>query len=224
MRILLIEDDMRTAKFIKKGFEQSGFVVEHAGDGQLGLDWMLQSSFDAAIVDVMLPLLDGISLIKKTREASIGTPIIILSAKSSVTDKVYGLQSGGDDYLAKPFSFTELLARVNTLIRRATSTMEPTGISVGSLSIDLLTRKVRREGVDIELCARDFVLLEYLMRNVGRIVSKTMIMEHVWEYNFDPCTNVVEARMCRLRDKVDRNFSTKLIHTVRGLGYVIEER
>ena len=224
MKILLVEDDERTAAFVKKGFEQSGFVVEHANDGEVGLEWALQATFDAAVIDIMLPNLDGISLIEKIRKAKIPTPIIVLSAKGSVEDKVKGLQSGGDDYLAKPFAFTELLARVNALIRRSSKTTEPMTLTVGTLTIDLLTRKVQREGRDIELQPREFVLLEYLMRNARRVVSKTMIMEHVWEYNFDPCTNVVEARICRLREKIDRTFNKKLIHTVRGVGYIIEER
>ena len=224
MKILLVEDDERTASFVKKGFEQAGFIVEHANNGQTGLSWALQATFDAAIIDLMIPNLNGIELIEKIRNARIPTPIIILSAKNSVEDKVKGLQSGGDDYLEKPFSFTELLARVNALIRRSSKTTEPTTLTVGPLTMDLLTRKVTRESRDIDLQPREFVLLEYLMRNARQVVSKTMIMEHVWEYNFDPCTNVVEARICRLREKIDRTFDKKLIHTIRGVGYVIEER
>jgi len=179
--------------------------------------------YDAAIIDVMLPKLDGLSVIERMRKEKVNTPVIILSAKGSVDDRVKGLQAGGDDYLPKPFAFSELLARVQALIRRAGGLSEPTRLTVGDLTMNLLNREVTRAGQKIELQRLEFALLEYLMRNAGRVVSKTMIMEHVWDYNFDPQTNVVEARICRLRDKIDREFSTKLIHTIRGAGYVVRE-
>jgi two-component system OmpR family response regulator len=181
-------------------------------------------TYDAAIVDIMLPKLDGLTLIEKLRRKGISTPILVLSAKSSVDDRVRGLQIGGDDYLVKPFAFSELVARLHALIRRATSVTEPTTLTVGNLKMDLIRRKVFRAGREIELKPKEFVLLEYLMRNAGRIVSKTMIIEHVWGYNFDPQTNIVEACICRLRDKIDRPFKQKLIHTIRGVGYVLEEK
>jgi two-component system OmpR family response regulator len=224
MKILLVEDDTRTALFIVKGFQQAGFVVEHAVDGEDGLYLALTGSYDAAVVDIMLPKLDGLTLIEELRKKGVAMPILVLSAKSSIDDRIKGLQTGGDDYLVKPFAFSELLARIHALIRRAYSVSEPTGLTVGDLSMDLLTRKVFRGGREIELQPREFALLEYLMRNAGRVVSKTMIMEHVWDYNFDPQTNVVEARICRLRDKIDRSFDCKLIHTIRGVGYVLEEK
>jgi two-component system OmpR family response regulator len=171
----------------------------------------------------MLPKLDGLSLIEQLRKKKSNTPVIILSAKDSVDDRVRGLQSGSDDYLTKPFAFSELLARVQALMRRASGLSEPTQLNVGDLSVNLLTREVTRDGQRIELQPLEFSLLEYLMRNHGRVVSKTMIMEHVWDYNFDPQTNVVEARISRLRDKIDRPFSRKLIHTIRGAGYVLRE-
>ena len=223
MRILLIEDDIKIASFIVKGLKAAGYAVDHALDGEKGLDLVLTESYDAAIVDLMLPKLDGLSLIGKMRKEKIPTPVIILSAKGSVDDRVKGLQTGGDDYLTKPFAFSELLARVQALIRRASGLSDPTRLSLGDLSMNLLTREVTRRGRKIELQPIEFSLLEYLLRSAGRVVSKTMIMEHVWDYNFDPQTNVVEARICRLRDKIDRDFEKKLIHTVRGVGYVLKE-
>lgn len=224
MRILLIEDDSRTALFITKGLKQAGFVVAHAADGEDGLHRALTEPYAAAIVDIMLPKLDGLALIDRLRQEKVLLPVIVLSARSGVDDRVKGLQAGGDDYLVKPFSFSELLARVHALIRRATAVAEPGTLAAGDLSIDLLGRKVYRGGREIDLQPREFSLLEYLVRNQGRVVSKTMIMERVWDYNFDPQTNVVEARVCRLREKVDRPFDRRLIHTVRGAGYVLEER
>ena len=224
MRILIVEDDIQVAAFIRKGLQQEGYAVDHAANGEDGLHLALTEPYDAAIVDIMLPKLDGISLIERVREKKITTPVLVLSARSSVDDRVRGLQSGGDDYLVKPFAFAELLARIQALIRRANAIAEPTTLTVGDLTLDIVKRKVTRGGIPIELQAKEFALLEYLMRNAGRIVSKTMIMEHVWDYNFDPQTNVVEARICRLRDKIDRSFEKKLIHTIRGAGYVLEEK
>ncbi len=224
MRILLVEDDTGIASFVVKGLKEAGYIVEHVTDGRDGLDMLINEPFDGAIIDIMLPSLDGLSIIQTARRQKITTPILILSAKGSVDDRVTGLQKGGDDYLIKPFAFSELLARMQALIRRANRISEPTNITTGPLTIDLIRRKVQRDGKDIELQPREFALLEYLMRNAGRVVSKTMIMEHVWDYNFDPQTNVVEARICRLREKIDRDFNKKLIHTIRGVGYVLEER
>ena len=223
MRILVVEDDKKIASFIKKGLEAAGFAVDHAPDGEEGLHLALTESYDAAIIDLMLPKLDGLTLIENIRKERINTPIIILSAKGSIDDRVRGLQTGSDDYLTKPFAFSELLARVQALIRRSTGTSEPTTLSLADLSLDLLTREVYRAEKKMELQPREFSLLEYLMRNAGKVVSKTMIMEHVWDYHFDPQTNVVEARVSRLRDKIDKGFGDKLIHTVRGVGYVLKE-
>lgn len=224
MRILLVEDDSKIASFILKGLKASGYAIDLAEDGERGLHMALTEPYDAAIIDLMLPKLDGLSIIERMRREKIRTPIMILSAKGDVEDRVRGLQAGSDDYLVKPFAFSELLARVQALIRRASGLSEPTGLQVADLSMNLITREVRREDRIIELQPIEFSLLEFLMRNAGRIVSKTMIMEHVWDYNFDPQTNVVESRICRLRDKVDRNWDKKLIHTVRGVGYVLKEK
>lgn len=223
MRILLVEDDVKIASFVEKGLRAAGYAVDNAADGDTGLHMALTVPYDAAIIDIMLPKLDGLSLIEQMRQKKINTPVIILSAKGSVDDRVKGLQTGSDDYITKPFAFSELLARVQALIRRAGNISEPTQLVIGHLSMNLLTREVIREGRAIELQPMEFSLLEYLMRNAGRVVSKTMIMEHVWDYNFDPQTNVVEARISRLRDKIDRDFSHKLIHTIRGVGYVLRE-
>jgi len=222
MRILVVEDDKKVASLIVKGLKQEGFAVDHAADGEDGLHLALNEPYDACILDIMLPKLDGLSLIKEMRHQKIGTPVIILSAKRSVDDRVKGLQTGSDDYLVKPFAFSELLARVQALIRRGTASASPTQLVVGDLCMDLLTREVFRRDQKIVLQPREFALLEYLMRNAGRVVSKTMIMEHVWEYNFDPQTNVVDVLVCRLRDKMERDFEKKMIHTIRGVGYVLK--
>ena len=223
MRILVVEDDVKIASFIVKGLKAAGYAVDHSADGETGLHMALTQPYDTAIIDIMLPKMDGLSLIEKMRKEKIRTPVIILSAKGSVDDRVKGLQTGSDDYVTKPFAFSELLARVQALIRRMCGLSEPTRLTAGDLSVNLLTREVTRGGKKIDLQPIEFSLLEYLMRSAGRVVSKTMIMGHVWDYNFDPQTNVVEARICRLRDKVDRNFGKKLIHTVRGVGYVLRE-
>jgi two-component system OmpR family response regulator len=224
MRILLVEDDDKIASFIVKGFKAEGFAVDHAADGEDGLHLALTEPYDAAIIDLMLPKLDGLSLIEQMRREKIRTPVIILSARGSVDDRVKGLHTGGDDYLTKPFAFSELLARVQALIRRSLDVSEPTKLMVGDVSINIVTREVVRAGQPIELQPLEFSLLEYLMRNAGRVVSKTMIMEHVWDYYFDPQTNVVESRIYKLREKIDKGFSNKLIHTVRGVGYVLKEK
>ena len=224
MRVLLVEDDNTIADFIQKGLKEAGYSVDHAQNGVEGLDLALNESYDVGIIDIMLPRLDGLSIIEKMRSQKINTPVIILSAKRSIDDRVKGLQHGGDDYLTKPFSFSELLARVQALLRRANQIVEATSIQAHGITIDLLARTVVREGKKIDLQPKEFALLEYLMRHEGHIVSKTMITERVWNYNFDPQTNVVEARISKLREKVDKGFSTQLIHTVRGLGYVFKKK
>jgi heavy metal response regulator len=222
MRLLVIEDDRTIASFLVKGLQEAGFAVDHAEDGRKGLALAVTEPYDAAVVDVMLPGLDGLSLIEEVRRRRVRTPVLILSARHTVDDRVRGLQAGGDDYLVKPFAFSELLARVQALIRRATGETEPTRLVVGDLTLDLLSRRVEREGTPVELRPREFALLEYLMRNAGRVVSKTMILSHVWGYTFDPQTNVVDVLVSRLREKIDRPFESKVIHTVRGIGYVLK--
>ena len=222
MRVLIVEDDLTIAGFLMKGFKEAGFAVDHAADGETGLHLSTTEPYDVAIVDLMLPRLDGLSLIQRMREKKIRTPVIILSAKHSVDDRVKGLQTGGDDYLTKPFAFSELLARVQALIRRATGVTDSNRLVVGDLTLDLITRKVTRAGRDIEeLRPREFALLDYLMRNAGRVVSKTMILSHVWNYSFDPRTNVVDVLVFRLREKIDKDFDRKMLQTVRGIGYVL---
>ena len=221
MRILIVEDDLKIAAFVRKGLEAAGFAVDHVADGQSGLNLGLSEPYDLLVIDIMLPGRDGFSLVEALRRERILAPVLILSAKGSVEDRVRGLQLGADDYLVKPFAFSELLARVQALIRRSTGAAEPTRLVVGDLSMDLIRREVVRDGRRITLQPLEFALLEYLMRNAGRVVSKTMIMEHVWNYAFDPQTNVVEARICRLRDKLEKGFETRLIHTMRGVGYVL---
>ena len=222
MRVLIVEDDEKIASFIIKGFELEGYTVNHAANGEEGLHVALHESYDAAIVDIMLPKLDGLSLIEELRRHRVNTPVIILSARRSVDDRVKGLKKGGDDYLTKPFVFSELLARVQALIRRATGGTEPTRLTLGDISIDFLNRAVERGGKKIDLQPREFALLGYLMRNAGKVTTKTMIMEHIWEYTFDPQTNVVDVLVCRLRNKLDKDFEEKVICTIRGIGYVFK--
>ena len=221
MRILVVEDDAKIASFVVNGLKQSGFAVDRASDGEAGLALASTTPYDAAVIDVMLPLLDGLSLVQRMRQKNLRTPVIILSAKASVDDRIKGLQAGGDDYLTKPFAFSELMARVQALIRRSSRVAEPTQLTLGDLKIDLLTREVSRGNQKIELQSREFALLEFLMRHAGRIVTKTMLLEHIWDYSFDPQTNVVDVLVCRLRNKMDRDFQTKMLHTVRGVGYVL---
>ena len=222
--MLLVEDDAKAASFILKGLKESGYAVDHVADGELGLHMALSEPYDAAVIDIMLPKLDGLTLVGELRRKKSQLPVIILSARGSTDDRVKGLQTGSDDYLTKPFAFSELLARVQALLRRANGISEPTSLTIGDLSISLLTREVVRGESKIDLQPREFALLEYLMRNAGRVVSKTMIMEHVWDYNFDPQTNVVEACVCRLRDRIDKGLGTaKVIHTIRGVGYVLKQ-
>ncbi len=223
MRLLLVEDDIKIAHFVGSGLREAGFAVDHAANGEDGLHLALTEPYDIAVVDVMLPGLDGLTLIETVRKHDINIPVLILSAKRSVDDRVKGLKTGSDDYLVKPFAFSELLARVQALIRRSTQVTAPTELRVEDLTLNLDTHSVFRSGREVHLQPLEFSLLEYLMRNTGRVVSKTMIMEHVWDYNFNPQTNVVEARICYLRDKIDRDFDVKLIHTVRGVGYVLKK-
>lgn len=223
MRILLVEDDTKIASFITKGLKAEGFAVDHAPNGVDGLHLALTEPYAAGIIDIMLPQKDGLSLIEEMRRGKIKFPVIILSAKGSVDDRVKGLHIGGDDYLTKPFAFSELLARVQALIRRSSDQEEPTKIAAADITMNLISREVFRAGKKIELQPLEFSLLEYLMRNAGRVVSKTMIMEHVWDYYFDPQTNVVESRIYKLREKIDKGFPARLIHTVRGVGYVLKE-
>ena len=222
MRILILEDDTRIADFVSNELKQAGYAVDVLGDGEVGLHFGLNNVYDAAVIDIMLPGCDGLSVIDQWRKARIATPVIILSAKQSVDDRIRGLQAGDDDYLTKPFAFSELLARVQALIRRSTLAAEPTLLNFSNLSLNLLTREVTRNGKKIELHAREFSLLEYMLRNPGRVLSKTMILEHVWDYAFDPKTNVVDVLVCRLRNKIDRDFDPKLIHTLRGFGYALK--
>jgi two-component system OmpR family response regulator len=222
MRLLLVEDDRAIASFVTIGLEQAGFAVDHAINGEDGLHLALTEPYDAAIIDVMLPLMDGFSLIGQMRQQKVTTPVIVLSAKRTLNDKIKGLHTGADDYLTKPFAFSELLARVQALIRRSSGSVTPTGLTVGDLFMDLLKREVTRSGRTIDLQPMEFKLLEYLMRNAETVVSKTMILEHVWDYKFDPRTSVVDVLVCRLRNKVDRDFDQKMIHTIRGVGYVLQ--
>ncbi len=222
MKVLIVEDDQEIASFIKKGLQQEGFTVDHSADGEDGLHMALTEAYDAAIIDIMLPKLDGLSIIQTLRQQQINIPVLILSAKRTVDDRVRGIQKGGDDYLVKPFAFSELLVRVQALIRRASGGVDPSSLTVGDLSVDLLKREVIRAGERIDLQPREFALLEYLIRNANRPISKTMILEHIWDFHFDPQTNVVDVLVCRLRSKVDKNFSEKMVHTVRGVGYVLK--
>jgi len=219
MRILVVEDDDKIASFIVKGLKQNSYAVDQRADGEAGLALAQSVAYDAAVVDVMLPKLDGLALVQRIRANKVHLPVLILSAKASVDDRVRGLQAGADDYLTKPFAFSELLARIQALIRRATQTAEPSRLAAGQLTMDLLTREVRRGGALIELQPREFALLEYLMRSPNRAVTKTMILEHIFDYSFDPQTNVVDVLVHRLRNKVDPDKT--MIHTMRGVGYVL---
>lgn len=224
MRLLLVEDDIKIGSFLEKGLREAGFNVDSCQDGLDGLTMVLTEKYDVAVIDIMLPGLDGLSLIEKIREKEIYTPVLILSAKQSVDDRIQGLQRGGDDYMVKPFSFSELLARVQALIRRDKKNMQPTSLTVGPLQMDLLKHEVYRNGVKIDLPAKEYALLEYMMRNPEMVLSKTSILEKVYDYAFDPQTNVIDVLVCRLRNKIDKEYDEKLIHTVRGMGYVLRSR
>jgi len=221
MRALLVEDDDAIAGFVERGLREAGFAVDWFADGDAGFEAAIGQPYDVAVVDLMLPKRDGLSLIDELRKRGVETPVLILSARRSVDDRVRGLQAGGDDYLTKPFAFAELLARVQALVRRASRAPEPTTLTVDDLTLDLLSRRVRRSDQIIDLRPREFALLEYLMRNAGKVISKTMILSHVWDYSFDPQTNIVDVLVSRLREKIDRRYEKKLLHTVRGVGYVI---
>ena len=221
MRALLVEDDAVLAEFVGGGLREAGFVVDHEADGAAGLSAALTRQYDVAVIDLMLPGRDGLSIIDEMRKRRVTTPVLILSARRSVDDRVSGLQAGGDDYLTKPFAFAELLARVQALVRRSTQATPATTLTLDDLEVDLLSRRVARAGKEIDLRPREFTLLEFLLRNAGKVVSKTMILSHVWGYHFDPQTNVVDVLVSRLREKIDRPFERPLLHTVRGVGYVL---
>jgi two-component system OmpR family response regulator len=222
VRVLVVEDDRSIAEFVAAGLRQEGFAVDVAENGVDGLELCRTEPYEAAIVDVMLPRLDGLSLVGALRRAGIQTPVLFLSARHTVDDRVKGLQSGGDDYLTKPFAFAELLARVQALTRRGQRAAEPTTLSLADLTLDRLTRRVERAGKPIELRPREYALLELLMRHPGKVVSKTMIVSHVWDYSFDTGTNAVDVLVHRLREKIDKGFDVRLLHTVRGVGYVLK--
>jgi two-component system OmpR family response regulator len=221
VRLLVVEDDGTIASFVVKGLKEAGYAVDHVKSAEEALAMAEAGPYDAAVVDVMLPGMDGITLIERMRRKKINTPVIILSAKRTVDDRIRGLQAGGDDYLTKPFSFSELLMRVRALLRRSSLSTSPMKLSVGDLTVDLLRREVTRAGRRIDLQPREFSLLEYMMRNEGIVLSKTVLIEHVWGYSFDPQTNVVDVLVSRLRNKIDKEFEVKLIHTIRGVGYVL---
>jgi two-component system OmpR family response regulator len=224
VRILIIEDDRKISSFLEKGFRENGYAVDRAADGEEGLALARQDFYDAIIADLMLPKLDGLDMISRLRAEKVNTPVLILSARRTVDDRIKGLQAGGDDYMVKPFSFSELLVRVQTLLRRTSLTPEPMLLRVEGLTLDIARRTVEREGQTIELQPKEFALLEYLMRNAGRVITKTSILEHVYDYSFDPQTNVVDVLVCRLRNSIDNDFDDKLIHTVRGAGYVLRKK
>ncbi|HAV60940.1 MAG TPA: DNA-binding response regulator [Verrucomicrobiales bacterium] len=223
MRILVVEDDPKIAGFIVKGLKQSGFAVDHGADGEAGLRLARSFGYDAAVLDLMLPKLGGLELLQRLRAEGCRMPVILLSALASVDDRIRGLQAGGDDYLTKPFAFSELLARLQALIRRSTQGTEPTTLKVADLSLDLIKHEAVRDGRKIDLQPREFALLEYLMRHPGRVLTKTLLLERIYDYNFDPQTNVIDVLVHRLRAKVDKEFPVKLIHTIRGVGYVMKE-
>jgi two-component system, OmpR family, response regulator len=222
MRLLVVEDDPTISSFLVKGLQEAGYAVDAAADGTRGLELALTEPYSAAVLDLMLPGRDGLSVLEELRRRRVNLPVLILSAKHSVDDRVRGLQAGGDDYLTKPFAFSELLARIQAIVRRSQGVTEPTRLVSGDITMDLVTRQVERAGKRLDLRPREFALLEYLVRNAGRVVSKTMIMEHVFEYSFDPRTNVVDVLVFRLRENVDRDFEVKRIRTVRGIGYVLD--
>ncbi len=223
MRILLVEDDKEAATYLVKGLTESGHTVEHAADGDTGLQLAMENAYDAMIVDRMLPRRDGLSLIEEIRKSGNNTPVLILSALDNVDERITGLKAGGDDYLTKPYSLSELTARLFALTRRAQSGTSETVLRVGDLSLDLIKHKVTRAGENINLQPREFRLLEYLMQHTGQVVTRSMLLENVWDYHFDPQTNVIDVQISRLRSKIDKDFDTPLLHTVRGAGYKLQE-
>lgn len=222
MRILIVEDEKKVAAFIKKGLEEETYAVDVAYDGEEGLFLASESQFDLIILDLMLPKLDGLEVLSKLREKKVATAILLLTAKDSVADKVTGLNKGADDYLTKPFAFSELLARVRSLLRRGSADAK-TLLQVGDLTLDLVTHKVKRDDVEMELTGKEYSLLEYFMRNEGKVLTRTMIAEHVWDYNFDTFTNVIDVYINHLRKKIDKDYPKKILHTLRGVGYVMRE-
>ncbi|WP_295555284.1 winged helix-turn-helix domain-containing protein [uncultured Hyphomicrobium sp.] len=223
MRVLLIEDDPDTAAYIVKGLEEEGHTIDHTADGRDGMAQAMSDDYDVMIIDRMLPGHEGLYIVKALRSAGRKVPILFLTALGGVDDRVDGLDAGGDDYLVKPFSFSELLARLNALARRPHLKGEETRLKVGDLALDLITRKVYRGSTEIDLQPREFRLLEVLMRNKGRVVTRTMLLERVWSFHFDPKTSVVETHISRLRTKIDKPFATELIHTIRGAGYSLHD-
>lgn len=223
MRVLVIEDDRETAQFLVKALKESGHGADTTADGESGLEMACEGGYDVLIIDRMLPKRDGLSIVESLRGNGDRTPVLILSALGSVDDRVKGLRSGGDDYLTKPYAFSELLARVEALGRRIEPETQVTRYVVGDLSLDRLSHKVTRGGATVPLQAREFRLLEYLMRHAGQVVTRTMLLEHVWDYHFDPQTNVIDVHISRLRSKIDKGFPKPLLHTVRGAGYVVRD-
>jgi len=224
MRVLVIEDDAEAAAFVSKGLREAGHVVDHALDGEAGLNMAESGDYDAYVVDRMLPKMDGLTVLSRRREDGDETPALFLSALGEVDDRVAGLQAGGDDYLVKPYAFSELLARVEALgRRRGPPTGATTRFSVGDLELDVITRTVRRASTKIDLQPREFRLLEYLMRHAGQVVTRTMLLENVWEYHFDPQTNVIDVHISRLRSKIDKDFDKPLLKTIRGAGYTVSD-
>ena len=223
MQILIIEDDTQTAKFIQKGLQESGFIVECEADGKAGLDQAISRQYDALIIDRMLPSLDGLSIIEQLRGQGYNVPILVLSALGEVDQRVEGLKAGGDDYLVKPYAFTELLARLQSLIRRHQPNQELNHLQVRDLKMDLLKRQVTRANKKIELQPKEFILLECLMRNSGEVITRTMLLEKVWDYNFDPQTNVIDVHISRIRAKIDKDFDIPLLKTIRGAGYLLHD-
>src|ERR1700750_2158131 len=224
MRLLVVEDDLEAQRYLVKGLKEAGHVVDEASEGETGLSLALSRPYDVAIVDRMLPKLDGLDVVAQMREHGNVTPVLFLSALSEVDDRVKGLNAGGDDCLTKPYAFVELLARIDALMRRRSPTSVKTRLQVGDLELDLLTRGAQRSGSHIDLQPREFRLLEYLMRHAGQVVTRTMLLESVWEYHFDPQTNVIDVHVSRLRAKIDKGFDTPLLHTVRGAGYMIRAK
>ncbi len=223
MRILLVEDDIEAASYLVKGLTESEHSVDHAGDGELGLKLATDNAYDAMIIDRMLPKKDGLTLIEELRKAGNNTAVLILSALDDVDERVMGLKAGGDDYLTKPYSLSELTARLQALVRRAQTHHSGTVLQVGDLTLDLLRHKVTRAGQNINLQPREFRLLEYLMRHTGQVVTRSMLLENVWDYHFDPQTNVIDVQISRLRSKIDKDFDSELLLTVRGAGYKLQE-
>jgi len=222
MRILIVEDEKKVAGFIKKGLEEETYAVDVAYDGEEGLFMGQQNQYDLIILDLMLPLIDGMEVLSRLRKNKVDTPILLLTAKDSVEDKVTGLNTGADDYLTKPFAFSELLARIRVLLRRGKAETK-TVLQIDGLTLDLVSHKVKRQGEEIELTGKEYSLLEYFMRNQGKVLTRTMIAEHVWDYNFDTFTNVIDVYVNHLRKKIDKNYPNKLLHTLRGVGYIMKE-